>query len=83
MTPPKAAPPVQEAGPVSSTLRASNGDVSFTHKAHGDSLGCKPCHGEGRAVLVVLNKDSAHALCRTCHEAKGKGPVKCPECHKK
>jgi predicted CXXCH cytochrome family protein len=70
------------AAPDSVTMKAKNGDVTFNHKAHaaGD---CKTCHGEGAPTKVELDKAAAHKLCIDCHKAKGAGPTKCGECHKK
>ncbi len=65
------------------TLKAKNGDVTFNHKAHGETLTCVPCHGEGTPAKIELDKDKAHALCKECHTTKGAGPTKCGECHKK
>jgi len=65
------------------TMKAKNGDVTFNHKVHGDSMGCKTCHGEGKPGKLTLDKDSAHKLCKGCHDTKKAGPTKCFDCHKK
>lgn len=65
------------------TLAAKNGEVSFNHKAHAADMGCVTCHGGGTPGKVALTKDSAHKLCKGCHEERKAGPVKCLECHKK
>ncbi|KAF0221442.1 MAG: hypothetical protein FD174_580 [Geobacteraceae bacterium] len=66
------------------TLPAKNGNVTFTHKKHQESLkDCKVCHGEGTPGKLTLDKDSAHKLCKGCHETKKAGPTRCGECHKK
>jgi len=64
-------------------LKAKNGDVTFNHKAHGEKVGCKSCHGEAAPGKLELDKDKAHALCKDCHTTKGAGPTKCGDCHKK
>ncbi|ALC17811.1 putative periplasmic triheme cytochrome c [Desulfuromonas soudanensis] len=64
-------------------LKAKNGDVTFNHKVHSESMECKTCHGEGTPGKIELDKDSAHALCKDCHKTKGAGPTKCGDCHKK
>lgn len=64
-------------------LKAKNGDVTFNHKKHSESMECKTCHGEGTPGKIELGKDKAHALCKKCHEDKKAGPTKCGECHKK
>ncbi|AMV71451.1 cytochrome c3 family protein [Desulfuromonas carbonis] len=64
-------------------LPAKNGDVTFNHKAHSETMECKVCHGEGTPAKIELTKDSAHALCKDCHKTKGAGPTKCGDCHKK
>ena len=65
------------------TLQAKNGNVTFNHKKHSESMECKVCHGEGRPAKFDLDKDKAHALCKDCHTSKGAGPTKCGDCHKK
>jgi predicted CXXCH cytochrome family protein len=67
----------------SRTLQSKTGDVTFNHKIHGETAGCKACHTEETPAKLTLNKDSAHKLCKGCHETKGKGPTKCLDCHKK
>ena len=64
-------------------LEAKNGNVTFNHKAHSESMECKVCHGEGTPAKIELDKEKAHALCKTCHADKGAGPTKCGDCHKK
>jgi hypothetical protein len=64
-------------------LEAKNGNVTFNHKKHSESMECKTCHGEGKPAKIELDKDKAHALCKKCHEDKQAGPTKCGECHKK
>ena len=59
------------------------GNVTFNHKAHSAAGDCKSCHGEGTPAKLTLGKDAAHKLCKECHQAKGAGPTKCGECHKK
>lgn len=67
-------------------LKAKNGDVSFPHKKHKDmkDLKCTTCHEtDNGGKIADLGKDWAHKTCKGCHEERGKGPVKCNECHKK
>ena len=65
-------------------LKAKNGDVKFNHKKHSaDPASCKTCHGEATPAKLTLDKDTAHKLCKGCHETKKAGPTKCGECHKK
>lgn len=64
-------------------LEAKNGNVTFNHKQHSESMECKVCHGEGTPAKIELDKDKAHALCKACHADKGAGPTKCGDCHKK
>lgn len=62
---------------------AKNGAVIFNHKAHSDRLkDCAKCHA-GTPGKLDLNKDSAHKMCKGCHEVAKAGPTKCNECHKK
>jgi nitrate/TMAO reductase-like tetraheme cytochrome c subunit len=65
------------------TLEAKNGNVTFNHKKHSESMECKICHGEGTPGKLELDKDKAHALCKDCHTTKAAGPTKCGDCHKK
>lgn len=66
------------------TLPAKNGNVSFDHKKHQESLkDCKICHEKAPGKIEGFNKDAAHKLCKGCHEEKKAGPTKCGECHKK
>jgi hypothetical protein len=64
------------------TLEAKNGNVTFNHKSHA-AVECKTCHTSGTPGKMDLDKDSAHKLCKGCHESKGAGPTKCGDCHKK
>lgn len=63
---------------------AKNGAVTFNHKAHQELLNkeCAKCH-EGTPAKIEINKDTAHKLCKGCHETSKMGPTKCNECHKK
>lgn len=65
------------------TLKAKNGNVSFDHKKHQAAAECKVCHVKGAGKIEGFGKDSAHKMCKGCHEEKKAGPVKCGECHKK
>jgi predicted CXXCH cytochrome family protein len=65
------------------TLEASQGAVTLPHLAHAKEFPCATCHGDGTPGKFDLTKDSAHALCRDCHKAKGAGPTACGGCHKK
>jgi opacity protein-like surface antigen len=65
-------------------LNAKNGNVTFNHKKHQESLkDCKLCHEKGPGKIEGFGKDAAHKLCKGCHETKKAGPTKCGECHKK
>jgi len=64
-------------------LPAKNGDVTFNHKAHSETMACKTCHGEGTPAKIELDKNKAHDLCKGCHKDKGAGPTKCGDCHKR
>lgn len=77
-----AAAPAFAAAPDKVTLPAKNGNVTFDHKAHTGRADCKACH-EGEPGKMKLGKDSAHKLCKGCHESKAAGPTKCGDCHKK
>lgn len=62
---------------------ASQGKVTFNHKAHQEKLkDCSKCHA-GTPAKIAISKDVAHKeLCKKCHAEMG-GPTKCGECHKK
>ncbi|MBT0653767.1 cytochrome c7 [Geomobilimonas luticola] len=65
-------------------LPAKNGNVTFNHKKHQEvAKDCKACHEKGPGKIEGFGKDSAHKLCKGCHEEKKAGPTKCGECHKK
>jgi cytochrome c553 len=63
---------------------ASQGKVTFNHKAHADKLkDCAKCHGKEKPAKIAITKDVAHKdLCKKCHAEMG-GPTKCGDCHKK
>jgi flavoprotein len=66
------------------TLPAKNGDVTFNHKKHQESLkDCKVCHEKEPGKIEGFGKDWAHKTCKGCHAEKNIGPTKCGECHKK
>lgn len=65
------------------TIKTKQGDVTFNHKVHGESLKCNTCHTKGEPGKLTLGRDAAHKLCKGCHETKKAGPVKCFDCHKK
>jgi len=69
------------------SLPAKNGNVSFPHLKHQEikqEKGCIACHETAQGGKIAgLGKEWAHKTCKGCHEAMGKGPVKCGECHKK
>lgn len=66
------------------TLPAKNGNITFNHKMHQDTLkDCKICHEKGPGKIEGFGKDFAHKTCKGCHETKKAGPTKCGECHKK
>jgi len=64
------------------TLNAKPGNVTFNHKTHVP-LKCETCHAKPEGGKIGLTKDTAHALCKTCHTKQAKGPTKCADCHKK
>jgi predicted CXXCH cytochrome family protein len=57
--------------------------VTLPHLTHAKLFPCATCHGDGTPGKIGLTKDTAHALCRDCHKAKGAGPTACGGCHKK
>jgi predicted CXXCH cytochrome family protein len=68
-------------GPETVVLTAKNGDVTLSHAEHAARVECSICHGPGTPGPIGLDRDSAHQLCRGCHEEQGAGPVKCADCH--
>lgn len=66
------------------TFEAKNGNVTFNHKKHQETLKeCKVCHEKGPGKIEGFGKDFAHKSCKGCHSDKGAGPTKCTDCHKK
>lgn len=78
-----AAVPAAATASESVVFEAKNGNVTLTHKIHGDTFGCVFCHGDGTPGALTLGKDKAHALCKGCHQEKAAGPTKCAGCHVK
>ncbi len=64
-------------------LEASQGKVTLPHLVHARQFPCATCHGEATPGKMALDKESAHALCRDCHQARGAGPTACGGCHRK
>jgi len=69
------------------TLKASNGDVTFNHKKHGETVGgdCVKCHHTWK------KGDTSGKLCVDCHKEKAEGKTlsakdafhkDCQGCHK-
>lgn len=71
----------QPASPEQIILEASNGNITFTHGAHAETVACSTCHGEGTPSAFGIDKDIAHKLCKDCHKDGGVGPTGCRECH--
>ncbi len=71
------------APPETIVLEAKNGNVTLSHKMHGEEFGCPACHGDAAPGKFAPDKDWAHKTCKGCHEDKGAGPTKCGDCHKK
>jgi cytochrome c553 len=64
------------------TLPAKNGNVTFAHKKHQETLkDCKICHEKGPGKIEGFGKEFAHKTCKGCHEERKAGPTKCGECH--
>ncbi len=69
-------------GPEKVLYETKKGNVTFNHKAHGESLGCEACH-EGTPGKIDIDKAAAHGdSCKGCHK-KNDGPTKCNACHTK
>lgn len=73
--------PAAPVGPVTVVYPGAMGKVTFTHAAHGKKLGCASCHGASTPQKLALTRDSAHQLCKGCHEKQAVGPTKCLLCH--
>lgn len=66
------------------TLKASNGNVTFSHKRHKSLVNnCRTCHENGPGEIRGFGKETAHSSCIGCHAGKNAGPTRCGECHKK
>lgn len=77
----KAKPPT--AGPGKVVYPASLGKVTFDHASHARRGECGACHDSKPPKKIALTKDTAHRLCKGCHEKQAAGPVKCTACHLK
>ncbi len=83
-TAPVATPAPKQATPAATvTYKASYGLVTFDHAGHAGRLECSACHPTAPPVKIALDKESAHKLCKGCHQEKGAGPTQCTGCHKK
>ncbi|WP_319522331.1 acidic tetraheme cytochrome c3 TmcA [uncultured Desulfosarcina sp.] len=58
-------------------------DGKLVEDESSEDSSCSDCHslegGDGQPSLM----NAFHANCKGCHQAEGKGPVLCGECHKK
>lgn len=72
-----------DTGPETVVLEAKFGNITFPHRGHAEREGCAACHEQTPPQKIELEQESAHKLCRGCHQERGAGPVKCTECHKK
>ena len=78
--PPSSAPKAPEVV----TYPASMGKVTFTHATHAARLDCGKCHTTDPPQKIAIDKESAHALCKGCHQVMGgNAPTGCTGCHKK
>lgn len=58
-----------------------DGTQNLEESSEGES--CASCHEVERADGGTPLMRAYHKQCITCHEAQGKGPVACGECHVK
>lgn len=75
-----------DAGRGPEIIKLPMGDLTlpFTHWGHQKIVKnkCSVCHKSSIGKIENWGKSAAHDLCVSCHEATGKGPVQCEECHK-
>ncbi|MDY0213522.1 MAG: cytochrome c3 family protein [Desulfuromonadaceae bacterium] len=57
------------------------GQVAFNHAEHSQFVSCATCHPTEPPTRIDKNRKEFHALCRTCHQESGAGPIKCSGCH--
>ncbi len=57
------------------------GKVAFNHAAHTEFISCSTCHPTEPPSRIEMSRKEFHAVCRTCHNDMGAGPVKCSGCH--
>ena len=57
------------------------GKVAFNHAAHTEFISCSTCHPTEPPSRIEMSRKEFHAVCRTCHNDMGDGPVKCSGCH--
>jgi hypothetical protein len=76
--------PTAAAGPEKIVLKASSGNVTFTHHKHQQAgIACTVCHANSIGKIANLNMKWGHDTCKGCHTSKGAGPRACNDCHKK
>jgi len=73
-----------EAGPKIIEFKMGDLVLHFKHWHHQKSLDnkCSLCHTTNKSGKIEnWNKETAHALCISCHETRKKGPTDCQRCH--
>ena len=73
-----------EAGPKIIEFKMGDLVLHFKHWHHQKSLDnkCSLCHTTYKSGKIEnWNKETAHALCISCHETRKKGPTDCQRCH--
>ncbi|MBE0502105.1 MAG: cytochrome c3 family protein, partial [Desulfuromonadales bacterium] len=72
---------VDATGPDLVNYDASQGMVIFNHTEHSSRLACSDCHTTDPPQKIVINKETAHDLCRGCHKGVSNAPKSCSGCH--
>ena len=77
-------PPPAPKAPEVVIYPASMGQVTFSHGTHAARSACGKCHTTDPPQKIAIDKESAHALCKGCHQVSGgNAPTACTGCHKK
>lgn len=79
------AAPAKDPGPEFINLKNGPEPLRFSHRKHQELQGsdCSQCHYPDKWTIDDWGKETAHAMCISCHDLNEKGPVKCGDCHKK
>jgi hypothetical protein len=58
-------------------------DGELVEDESSEDMRCSDCHDLAKSDDQPALMNAFHANCKGCHEAEGKGPIMCGECHVK